>query len=58
MDAVWTDFLQYAESTEDVGRERRKQKVSAALEGLNNEDVWKEVQRRKSGAVAVRQGDS
>ena len=28
---VWEDFLQYAESLEDVVRDRRRQKVSAAL---------------------------
>ena len=50
VDSVWQDFLQYAESVEDIARERRKQKVSAALEGFPDADVWRDVQRRKSGA--------
>lgn len=53
---VWEDFLQYAESLEDVVKERRKQRVSAALEGLSNEDVWQEVQRRKRGLATPTTG--
>ncbi len=49
VDAVWQDFLQYAESVTDVTKERRKQKVSAALEGLSDADVWKEIERRQVG---------
>lgn len=51
VDEVWEVFLQYAESEEDIHRERRKQKVSVALDGLSDEDVWQEVQRRKGGAA-------
>jgi hypothetical protein len=50
VDSVWTDFLQYCESAADVARERRKQKVSAALEAFSDADVWKEIERRKGGA--------
>lgn len=45
---VYEDFLQYAEDVEDIKRERRKQRVANALEGLSNELVWAEVERRKS----------
>lgn len=48
---VYEDFLQYAESASDVKKERRKQKVSTALEGLSDEAVWQEIQRRQSGQV-------
>jgi hypothetical protein len=47
---VWEEHLQYAESLEDVVRERKRKTVSAALEGLTNEDVWDEILRRKGGA--------
>ncbi|HUE85391.1 MAG TPA: DUF1998 domain-containing protein [Vicinamibacterales bacterium] len=56
VDAVWQDFLQYAESQADVSKERRRQKVSAALEGLSDDDVWKEVQRRQSGTATPATG--
>jgi hypothetical protein len=51
--AVWDDFLQYAESVEDVTRERRKARVQAALEGYPDDAVYAEVQRRKKGVRAV-----
>ena len=61
VDEVWEDFLQYSDSLEDVVRDRRRQKVSAALEGLSNEEVWQEVQRRKGGpaptAVGIREAE-
>lgn len=56
VDRVWTDFLQVAESLEDIARERRKAKVSAALEDFSNEDVWSEVERRKAGAIPAARG--
>ncbi len=56
VDKVWDDFLQYAESLSEVARERRKQKVFVALEGLSDGAVWAEIERRKSGAVAERKG--
>jgi hypothetical protein len=56
VEAVWQDFLQYAESEADIRKERKKQKVSAALEGLSDAEVWKEVQRRLGGAAPVAGG--
>lgn len=56
VDEVWQDFLQYAESVEDVTKERRKQKVSAALDGLSDEEVWQEVQRRTGGVAPTTVG--
>ena len=46
---VYEDFLQYAEELRDVTKERRKQKVSNALEGFSDQAVWAEVQRRQKG---------
>lgn len=56
VDQVWQDFLQYAESAKDVKTERRKQKVSVALEGFSDQDVWREVHRRKSSNASVTKG--
>jgi hypothetical protein len=50
VDEVYEDFLSSAESIEDVTRERKKKKVSAALERVTDEQVWREIQRRR-GAV-------
>ncbi len=50
IDEVYADFLQYAESQADIKRERKKVRVSEALEGISDDVVWKEVQRRKAGA--------
>lgn len=52
VDAVWEDFLQYAESVEDLQKERRKAKVHAVLEKLGDDEVWEEIRRRKSGSGA------
>ena len=46
---VYEDFLQYAEDATDIKRERKKQRVADALEGLSDEAVWTEVQRRLKG---------
>jgi len=46
---IWEDFLQYVESVSDLTRERKKAKVSASLEGLSDDVVFKEIQRRKGG---------
>jgi len=51
VDQVYEDFLQYAEDVEDIKRERRKQRVTNALEGLDDEVVWAEVARRKSNII-------
>jgi hypothetical protein len=48
---VWDDFLCVAESPDDIVKERKKPKVKAALEGLSNEEVWKEVERRLKGST-------
>lgn len=56
VDSVWMDFLQYADSKTDVARERKKQKVSAALEGFSDDEVWKDVERRKAGGAPVTRG--
>ncbi|MBK8696945.1 MAG: DUF1998 domain-containing protein [Deltaproteobacteria bacterium] len=49
VDEVWDDYLQYAEEVGDVAKERKKAKVTAALEGFTNEAVFEELQRRKQG---------
>ncbi|MEH2392473.1 MAG: DUF1998 domain-containing protein [Nostoc sp.] len=46
---VYEDFLQYAETANDVKKERKKQKVSTALEGFSDDAVWAEIKRRQSG---------
>jgi len=56
VDAVWQDFLQYAESIAAVTNERRKQKVSAAIDGLTDAEVWKEVERRRAGTPVAARG--
>jgi hypothetical protein len=52
VDRVWEDYLQYIESSIDVAKERKKQKVYAALEGLTDLEVWDEVSRRRAGREA------
>lgn len=49
VDAVWSDYLMYVESIEDLAKERKKAKVHAALEGHANEVVWADIERRKTG---------
>ena len=56
VDRVWEDFLQYAESEADVRKERRKEKVAVALQGLTDEAVWTEVSRRLSGLMPASKG--
>jgi hypothetical protein len=51
VDEVWEDFLQYADSMDDVKKERKKAKVNASLEGLSDTTVFAEIQRRKSGVT-------
>lgn len=50
VDDVWADYLQFCESVTDVTRERKKPKVSSAIEDFSDGDVWGEIQRRKGGA--------
>ncbi len=56
VDRVWEDYLQYCESEADVRKERRKEKVLAALEGFTDAVVWEEVQRRLAGHAPVEKG--
>lgn len=56
VDEVWADFLQYCESLADVTKERKKQKVSGALEGHSDASVWAEVERRKEGGTPAAKG--
>ena len=56
VDEVWEDFLQYCESQTDVGKERKKAKVSVALERLRDADVWSEILRRKGGGPPAVKG--
>jgi hypothetical protein len=53
---VWEDYLQYCESEADVHKERRKEKVAAALEGLSDSVVWAETSRRLTGAATPESG--
>src|SRR5690606_37373509 len=46
VDRVWEDFLQYCEDERDVRKERKKEKVAAALDGFTDEVVWSEAERR------------
>lgn len=46
---VYEDNLQYLESVSEIKRERRRPKVSVALEKFSDEVVWQEIQRRQSG---------
>jgi hypothetical protein len=56
VDRVWEDYLQYCEEPGDVRKERRKEKVAAALEGLADEAVWAEVERRQKGVSPPKKG--
>ena len=56
VDRVWEDFLKYCENEADVRRERRKEKVQAALEGFSDALVWADVERRLAGAAPVEKG--
>jgi hypothetical protein len=56
VDAVWEDFLSVAESASDVKRERKKQRVQLALEGLTDAEVWAECERRQSGRADAPRG--
>ena len=48
VDRVWEDYLQYCESEADLRKERRKEKVAAALEDATDAVVWAEI---RSGAL-------
>jgi len=48
VDRVYDDFLQCAETITDLVIYRRVSKVTNALQGFTDEEVWELVQRRKS----------
>ena len=56
VDAVWDDFLSVAESVADIKRERKKQRVHAALEGLTDLEVWAECERRQGAGAEIQRG--
>jgi hypothetical protein len=49
VDAVWEDFLQYAEGAQDVKKERKKERVNKALASFSDDKIWAECQRRAGG---------
>jgi uncharacterized protein DUF1998 len=51
VDLVYEDFLQYCASIDDVRHERKKLKVTLALEGHTDEAVWADIERRKGGTL-------
>lgn len=53
VDTVWEEHLQWVDSIEELIRDRRKPRVSGALEGLSHEEVWAEIQRRKGGVATT-----
>ena len=46
---VWEDFLSLVESREDLAKERKRPSVKAALDGLTEDEVFAEVERRRTG---------
>jgi hypothetical protein len=56
VDRVWEDYLKYCESEAEIRKERRKEKVAAALEGFTDAVVWVEVHRRLGGTAKVDKG--
>lgn len=54
VDQVWQNFLEYAETIEDLREERRKKPpVKAALDGLSDEEVFAEIQSRRGGSTLL-----
>lgn len=51
VDGVWS-YLETVESMEELRYERKKATVKAALEGLSDEEVFAELQARKTGGTA------
>lgn len=56
VDRVWEDYLKYCETEAEIRKERRKEKVAAALEGFTDAMVWVEVERRLGGTAKVEKG--
>jgi hypothetical protein len=50
VDAAW-EFLEEVEDLEQLKYERKKAKVKAALEGLSDEEVFAEIQTRRTGSI-------
>jgi len=48
---VWENFLQYVDTIDDLQRERRKAPVQTALEKFSDQEVFQEIQARKSGTA-------
>jgi Domain of unknown function (DUF1998) len=51
VDGIWS-FLEAVETIDDLRYERRKAAVRTALEGLSDDEVFSELQARKSGEAA------
>ena len=47
VEKVWDDFLQYVDEEGDLKKERKREKVRAALEGLSDGEAWAEMIRRR-----------
>lgn len=56
VDRVWEDYLKYCDDEGDVRKERRKEKVQAALEGFTDAAVWADIGRRLSGTAPAEKG--
>ncbi|MBK9090174.1 MAG: DUF1998 domain-containing protein [Holophagales bacterium] len=46
---LWEDFLSLVESREDLAKERKRPSVKAALDGLSDDEVFAEIERRRTG---------
>jgi hypothetical protein len=54
VDQVWEHHLQYVEDIDELKKERkRRPPVAAALEGLNDEEVFEEIERRRGGGFQL-----
>ncbi|HPA50386.1 MAG TPA: DUF1998 domain-containing protein [Thermoanaerobaculia bacterium] len=49
---VWENFLSLVEEAGELEKEKKRPAVKAALEGLTDEEVWTEIERRRTGAPA------
>ncbi len=52
---VWEDFLSLVESREELAKERRRPSVKAALDGLSDDEVFAEIERRRAGGALPNQ---
>lgn len=50
VESAW-DFVEIAERPEDIGRERKKARVHAILDGYSDDEVFKEVKVRRGQSV-------